>query len=470
MPITRREVAFGAVIGGAGLAAKAQPPPAWVTPDDETIRRILIERIDTQKDGVAAVVGVVDAAGRRFVSYGPRSKAAPAPVDADTVFEIGSMTKVFTSLLLALAVQRGEVTLDEPIQKLLPASVHAPERNGHQITLIDLATHTSGLPRLPTNLKPKDPLNPYADYTVEDLYAFLNGYQLTRDPGSHYEYSNLGGGLLGHLLARRAGADYETLVRTRITGPLGMTSTAITLTPALRARMAQGYTAALEPTPNWDLPTLAGAGALRSTAADIATFLAAELGFKPTPLKAAMEAQLAPRRPGPAPNMQTALAWLISSIRGRQIVWHNGGTGGFRTFMGFDPQARVGVVVMTNAATSRGGDDIGLHLLSGYPLMPAPPPRSIHHEITLPPEALQAFVGQYDFAPTASVFVTRDGDQLFAQLTGQGKARIFPETANNFFYKIVDAQLTFERGPDGRVTGLVLHQSGRTLRAVRVES
>lgn len=468
MAVTRREVALGAAAGAAAAArAKAQAPAAWVTPGNEAIRRILIERIDVQKDGVAAVVGVVDAGGRRFVSYGPRVKGAPGQVGPDTVFEIGSMTKVFTSLLLALAVQKGGVTLDEPIQKLLPVSVHAPERDGRQITLIDLATHTSGLPRLPTNFKPKDPLNPYADYTVEDLYAFLNSYQLTRDPGAQYEYSNLGGGLLGHLLARRAGVDYATLVQTRITGPLGMTSTAITLTPALKARMAQGYTAQLEPTPNWDLPTLAGAGALRSTAADIATFLAAELGFKPTPLKAAMDAQLAPRRPGPAPNMQTALAWLVSSISGRQIVWHNGGTGGFRTFMGFDPQARIGVVVMTNAATGRGGDDIGLHLLSGYPLLP-PPPRRVHHQIALPPEALQAFVGQYDFAPAASVFITRDGDQLFAQLTGQGKAAIFPEGADAFFYKVVDAQLTFERGADGRVVRLVLHQSGRNLPAVRV--
>ncbi|HSV02762.1 MAG TPA: serine hydrolase [Phenylobacterium sp.] len=468
MAITRREVTLGAAAGAAAMKARAQTSAAWVTPDSEAIRRILVERIDIQKDGVAAVVGVVEAKGRRFVSYGPRMKGVPGQVGPDTIFEIGSMTKVFTSLLLAIAVQKGEVSLDEPIQKLLPPSVHAPERNGRQITLIDLATHTSGLPRLPTNFKPKDPLNPYADYTVEDLYAFLTSYQLGREPGAKYEYSNLGGGLLGHLLARRAGGDYETLVRTRIAGPLGMTSTAITLTPALKARMAQGYTAALEPTPNWDLPTLAGAGALRSSAADIATFLAAELGFEPTPLKAAMAAQLAPRRPGPAPNMQTALAWLISSVNGRQIVWHNGGTGGFRTFMGFDPQARVGVVVMTNAATSRGGDDIGLHLLSGYPLLPAPPPRSAHHQITLPPEALQAFVGQYDFAPAASVFITRDGAQLFAQLTGQGKAPIFPEGANAFFYKVVDAQLTFERGADGRVTGLVLHQSGRNLPAVRV--
>jgi CubicO group peptidase (beta-lactamase class C family) len=475
MTITRRGIALGAAAGGmaaGGMAAsaRAQSPGAWVTPDDTAIRRILVERIATQKDGVAAVVGVVDAEGRRFVGFGPRVKGDPGQVDADTVFEIGSMTKVFTGLLLAEAVRRGEVALDEPIQRLLPASVHAPERDGRAITLLDLATHTSGLPRLPSNLKPKDPLNPYADYTVEDLYAFLNGYRLTREPGSQYEYSNLGGGLLGQLLARRAGVNYETLARTRITAPLGMRSTAITLSPALQARMAQGYNARLEPTPNWDIPALAGAGGLRSTAADIATFLAAELGFEATPLKPAMDAQLVPRRPGPAPNTQTALAWLVTTTSsGRQIVWHNGGTGGFRTFMGFDPAARVGVVVLTNAATARGGDDIGFHLLTGAPLAPPPPPPSEHQEINLSPAALEAFVGRYAYTPQIVLTVTREGDQLYAQLTGQSKFPIYPEGPNSFFWKVVDAQAAFERGPDGQVTGLTFEQGGRRVKARRVE-
>src|SRR5512132_4333622 len=142
---------------------------------------------------------------------------------------MGSATKVFTSLLLADSVRRGEVALSDPASKYLPPDVKIPERGGRQITLQDLATHTSGLPRLPSNLAAKDASNPYADYTVAQLYAFLSAYQLTRDIGSKYEYSNLGAGLLGHLLARRAGVDYETLVRTRITGPLGMNSTVVTV-------------------------------------------------------------------------------------------------------------------------------------------------------------------------------------------------------------------------------------------------
>src|SRR5205823_14852796 len=144
---------------------------------------------------------------------------------------IGSISKVFTSLLLSDMVQRGEVALTDPIAKYLPAGVKVPERGGRSITLVDLSTHTSGLPRLPSNLNPKDQSNPYADYSVEQLYQFLSSYTLPRDIGAMYEYSNLGGGLLGHVLARRAGTDYETLMVSRIAGPLNMSSTRIVLSP-----------------------------------------------------------------------------------------------------------------------------------------------------------------------------------------------------------------------------------------------
>ena len=173
------------------------------------------------RQSVGIVVGVIEPAGRRIVTYGRASTSEAVPLDGDTIFEIGSISKVFTSLLLADAVQRGEVALTDPISKYLPASVKVPER-GRAITLQDLATHTSGLPRLP-DMNPKDPENPYADYSVDQLYRFLSTYQLPRDVGASYEYSNLGAGLLGHILALRAGTDYESLVKSRITGPLGMT-------------------------------------------------------------------------------------------------------------------------------------------------------------------------------------------------------------------------------------------------------
>src|ERR1022692_1834766 len=150
-------------------------------PPDPVIRAILADRIDTLHQNVGIAGGIVDAHGRRFVSYGNFSINDPRPVGNDTVFEIGSTTKVFTSTILADMVQRGEVSLDDPVSKYLPAEVKMPQRGGKQITLVDLATHTSGLPRLPSNFKSKDPDNPYADYTVGNLFEFLSSYELTRD-------------------------------------------------------------------------------------------------------------------------------------------------------------------------------------------------------------------------------------------------------------------------------------------------
>lgn len=462
---------IGAPVANAEDATPAAKPAApWAVPSDAEIRQILVKRIDTEERGVGIVVGVIDAHGRRIVAYGKSDASDPRALDAGTMFEIGSMTKVFTSLLLSDMVQKGEVRLDDPVAKYLPPTVTLPQRGGKQITLEDLATHTSGLPRMPNNFKPKDPANPYADYSVDQMYQFLSGYSLPRDIGSMYEYSNLGGGLLGHALARRAGVDYETLVRQRITGPLKMDDTVIALSPKLKARLAKGHDAALDPTANWDIPTLAGAGALRSDAKDILTFLGAELGYVKTPLKAAMTAQLGPRRPAGSPVMTVALGWHILSPPGKDpIVWHNGGTGGYRTFMGFDAKTGVGVVVLTNAVTTVGGDDIGFHLLNGGPLSPAP---AVRHAVAVDDKALAALVGRYQFAPIANrtiVFeLTRDGDKLFAQLTDQPRARVYPEGPTKLFWKSVDAQATFDLGPDGRAASVTLHQNGLNISAKRV--
>ena len=451
-----------------GYVAGSQSINPSPVPADAEIREILADRIDTQHQGVGIVVGVIDSRGRRVVAHGNMDIDSRSPVTGDTVFEIGSATKVFTSLLLADGVQRGEVALTDPASKYLPPDVRMPQRGGRQITLEDLATHTSGLPRLPSNLAPKDPSNPYADYGVAQLYAFLSSYELSRDIGSKYEYSNLGAGLLGHLLARRAGVDYETLVRARITGPLAMTSTVVTLAEPLKQRLAPGHNARRERVPNWDIPTLAGAGAIRSTANDMLTLLAAELGYTRSDLAPAMASMLAVRRAADSPALEIALGWLVLSTRGgRQIVWHNGGTGGYRSFIGFDPKARVGVVVLSNMFTNVGVDDIGLHLLdASLPLFQPPAARK---EVAVTPAQLDRYVGKYELAPTFILTVTRDGNRLFLQATGQPKFELFAESERNFFLKVVDAQVTFEAEGEGRATGLTLHQNGAHQQARRIE-
>lgn len=440
-------------------------------PSDPEIRKILADRVGSENLGIGIVVGVIDSNGRRVVTYGSLAKNDNRRLDGDTVFEIGSMTKVFTSLLLMDMARRGEVALTDPVSKYLPAAVKVPERNNRQITLADISTQSSGLPRMPTNFNPKDPNNPYADYSVQQMYDFLSGYQLTRDIGSQYEYSNFAVGLLGHILALRAGMSYEELVHSRICDPLKMTSTRITLTPEMKARLAVGHSEALAPVANWDIPTLAGAGALRSTANDMLIFLAANLGYIKTPLAQAMADEVSIRRPTTIPNTEIAYAWHIQNKDGNSIIWHNGGTGGYRTYMGYDPKTRTGVVVLTNISTPAGADDIGRHLLdASYPLLKVTPPAE-HKEITVDPKLLDRYVGTYQLAPNALLIVSRDGDRLYTQLSGQPKVEVFAEGDRKFFLKVVDAQLTFDANPSDpqapapRVT---LHQNGSDVPAKRL--
>jgi len=449
-------------------AALAQVSAGSLLPPDAQIRQMLADRIGSENLGIGMVAGLIDAQGRRIVAYGTLAKDDKRPLNGDTVFEIGSMTKVFTSLVLMDMVERGEVALNDPISKYLPPNVKVPERNNRKITLQDLSTQTSGLPRLPSNLHPKDAMNPYADYSVGQMYEFLSGYQLTRDIGEKYEYSNLGAGLLGHVLSLRAGMDYEALVRSRICRPLGMADTRIALSPDMQAHLAIGHNAALSAVPNWDLPTLAGAGALRSTANDMLAFLAANLGYVKTPLASAMAADVSIRRPTGTPHLEIAYAWHVLTKNGNSIVWHNGGTGGYRSFMGYDPQRRTGVVILSNLSTDQGADDIGRHILdASYELLKLEPPQQ-HKEITLDTQILGRYVASYQM-PNAILAISREGGQLFAQLIGQPRLELFPESQQKFFLKVVDAQITFETDPQGKTTRAVLHQGGRDIAAPRLD-
>ena len=449
------------------VTALAQSAPAPSAAGDADIRTALADRIDNAKRSVGMVVGVIGPQGSHTIGYGKLSAADPRTPDGDTVYEIGSVTKVFTSLLLSDMVQKGEVKLDDPVAKFLPATVKVPEHGGKKITLVDLATQSSGLPRMPSNFKPKDPTNPYADYTPAQMYEFLSGYEMTRDPGEKYEYSNLGVGLLGHALSLRAGKDYETLVRERILKPLRMDNTAIVFTPAMKAHLAAGHDANLKPAANWDIATLTGAGAIRSTANDMLKFLSAWLGYTQSPLAAAMKTQLATRRPTTIANVEILLGWHTLSRNDREMIWHNGGTGGYHSFVAFDPKSRTGVVVLSNSANDI--DDIGRHVMDPrFELAKASPPRE-HKEAAVDPKAFDALVGKYQLAPGFVLAITKEGDRLFTEATGQGKFQIFPESETEYFLKVVDAQITFVKDADGKVSKLILHQMGRDLPAARVE-
>lgn len=440
-------------------------PVAAQAPGDSAIRAVIGARVTANRNA-AIVVGVLGPAGTRVVAAGVADEQRNVTLDGNTVFEIGSVSKVFTGSLLADMVRRGEVRLDDPIRKYLPDSVTVPVRGGKEITLLDLATHRSGLPRLPSNLAPKDMGNPYADYSVAQLYTFLSGHDLTRDIGAAYEYSNLGAGLLGHILALRAGKSYEALLIERILTPLGMSDTRITFTPAMRARLARGHFTTGYPSRNWDLPTLAGAGAIRSTVNDMLKFAAANLDPREDGLPASFRLAQTVQREGPGNSPATGLNWHLNRRKGREFVWHNGQTGGYHAYLGLERATRTAVVVLSN--TSYSIDGIGLWVLDSTTTPSTPSAIAIRKEAPVDSKLFDEYTGEYRLTPTFSITVTRDGNALFIQATGQSRFQVLPESERKFFVRELDAQISFVRDASGKVNELILHQNGADQRAPRV--
>jgi D-alanyl-D-alanine-carboxypeptidase/D-alanyl-D-alanine-endopeptidase len=441
--------------------ATAPFPAAAQTGSQQAIRDILKERIEVGRQSVGMVAVTLAGGQRELVTYGHSGAPDDRPLDMDSVYEIGSITKVFTALLLADMVQRKEVALDDPVASLLPGA-KIPEK-GKPITLLDLATYTSGLPRMPSNFHSRDSKNPYADYSAEQMMEFLASYELKVEPGAHYEYANLGFGLLGLALATRAGKSYEALVVERICAPLGMNDTRIALTPSMRARAVQAHDANLFPTPYWDFQaSFAGAGALRSTANDLCAFVEAASGLRESPLKEAFALMLATQRPAYKPTPDAGLGWFVSHGKLFDIAWKDGGTGGTCSFIGFAPQRRRGAVLLSNAGYWNNVNDIGYHLID--PDLPVKPQRP---SAPIDAARLERLVGSYRFEKFI-IAVTRLGPRLFAQLSNQSAFEVFPSSETEFFYRAVDAQFTFELGPDGHVTALVLHQNNRDHRGTPI--
>ena len=339
-------------------SCSAPPPPAQPRALDPVLRGKIdrgVQQLVKNPKNSCVAIGLLRDGVPQVLGYGPASEADPTPPDGNTVFEIGSITKTFTALLLWQAVQDGTLALEDPIIRHLPKGIDAPSRHDKEITLVQLASHTSGLPIVPANFRPRQPLNPWADYTVDDLFQSLELVTLESDPGEKYDYSNLGVGLLGQILARRAGTSYEALVADRICKPLGLNDTGIRLSEDQRRRLAPGHNADGKPTPNWDFPGLAGAGALRSTVNDMLRYLEAHFADAYAPTRAP--------RISINGTLSVGLAWHLLSVGPMtpKIVWHNGATGGYRSFAGYVPETRTAVVVLTNSMAEV--DRLGVTLL-----------------------------------------------------------------------------------------------------------
>jgi serine-type D-Ala-D-Ala carboxypeptidase/endopeptidase len=455
------------------VGAHAQHTSSEVNlPSDAGIRRMLAERITAiagSEDGIGIVVGIIGPQGRKIASYGHFDQKDRRPLGGNTAFEIASVTKVFTALLLADMVQRGEVALDDPVAKYLPADVKLPERNGRAITLSDLATHTSGLPFMP-DTTPVFSDSPATKYISAQLYEFLARYRLSRDIGSDWDYSNINYWLLSEALAHRAGLDYETLLRTRVLARLKMQNTAITVPPRIKAKLAVGHNAVLQPAPPFSALSvyaiMPAAGGLVSTVNDLLTFLSATMGYQRSPLTPAMATMLATRRPISKAKEQ-ALGWVVemdssgtddnsSEKNDDPLILHDGGSWGYASCVAWDPKSRVGVVVLSNQVADV--SDLSRHLLRpSIPLQKAT--LAQHIEIALNPEVLDSYAGQYD-AEEEVFNIVREAGFLTLQLPtswGLPKFRLRPETSHDFFVAELPIRVTFRTAPGGPVTGILVY-------------
>jgi len=341
--------------------------------DDSTIKTFLHDKFDGKNVGM--VIGLVDERGGRIFSAGGMDNGTKQTVDGDTVFEIGSVTKTFTTLLLQDSAGRGEVKLEDSISDYLPKSVRCPTYGGKEITLVQLATHTSGLPEFPNNLSPGDGNRAYSGYTVEQLYNFLSGFTLTREPETQWEYSNVGIALLAHILVLKTGTDYESLVMERICRPLKMESTRITLTDEMKSRIARGHDSSGAPLPGQEFSVMSGASGLHSTAIDLLKYVSANLDLEHSSLTPLMKKNQAPRSSAPPKHNLTAMDWYDhgdGQPPGMKLLGHAGQTTGYTAFIGFDPDRRRGVVVLFNQQTGGGlgADSVGWLILEGARLTP----------------------------------------------------------------------------------------------------
>ena len=327
----------------------------------DTIKEVAQENVDNGLHP-ALFVGMIDEDGtEHYYYYGQTAYNNGKAIDENTVFEIGSVTKVFTSLLLADMVEKGEVNLNDPIDKFLPEYLNVPSKNGIKITLLDLATHKSGLPREADNIPLYD-LDAYVNYDKEQLYDYLSNHELSRDVGSQYEYSNTGGLLLGHVLSLHSGKSYEQLLQERVWDKLEMKNTCIKQCGNLREKFATPH-ALDKPMMEFNVSEdLAGAGGIRSSGKDMLSFLSYAMGLKDSNLKNSFElTQNANHQIND--QLSVGLGWhmLHENDDDRTFIWHNGRTLGFTSFIGFDPKTNHGVVVLSNSNTLV--DDIGIWLL-----------------------------------------------------------------------------------------------------------
>lgn len=469
----RRLATLGSGLGAAWLT------PTWVraqtTQTDPTaptaqatqmaapvLQPLLQQRLAYEGVALAAAHIAPQQAGPDFGFAAARGSAP----DADTLFELGSITKTFTALLLADAVLRDEVKLDDAVEAVLPQGLKLRDSQGQPLRWRDLATHRSGLPRLPGNLHEAGGPDPYARYGWAEMQLFLQGWQARQPRDTAYAYSNLGYGLLGQALGLRAGLDYPSLLSQRVLQPLGLAGQ-IGLAAGPGQRLLPGHDPEGRPVPHWHFqPAMAGAGALLGSARGLARYAQAALGLMDHPLQAAFTLCLQPHGQGPNPRNPVGLAWGLAPLFDRTVFNHDGATAGFSSSLWLDPSRRRASLLLANARVEV--TDLALHVLE-----PKVPPKNMaltrQAAQPLSAEVLAPLAGLYALNPQFKLRVRADGERLFAQASGQGEFELFAKPASEarrFFARITPLEVVFE-GAAGPAQALTLYQGGNALRFVK---
>lgn len=438
---------------------------------DAELQAIVEERLHGDRTGACFAVAVIDTDISRAYVCADGKSTAPR-IGAGTAFEIGSVSKPMMAALLAGLIRDGKASLDDPLSAYLPKGSKVPAFNGRPILLRHIVTHTSGLPAIPANMDHGDPDNPYAHLDQKVLLEALSTTALSRAPGAQFEYSNFAAMLLSYAITRRAGSDFETLLDARIFAPLGMDSSYVNRKPD-SVKVAVGHTPDGKVTSAWTFPIdFAGIGGVHSTLDDMVRYVQGQFGSAPKALDADFRMTHAPLA-GDA-KAPFAMHWMLATLNGRTWLAHEGGTGGFSSFVAFDPERAFGVVILSDTALhERGGlGSLGLHLLD--PKVPLGKPdtgETVGAEAPSPAlsqQELQAYTGEYPLMPGFALTVRAEKATLTAQATGQGA---FPlaATAKQDVFAAPDFGIVirFQRDAAGKVVALKLDQAGHTLEGQR---
>lgn len=428
---------------------------------DAQLRGIVDQRLEGDRTGACMAVAVIE--GEQVArSYSCADRKDHARIDASTAFEIGSVSKTMTSALLADLILAGKASLDDPLSAYLPEGTTVPQYEGKPILLRHVVTHTSGLPALPSRLQATDMNDPYANLDEAALLASLGDVQLTRAPGAQFEYSNFASMLLSYAVARRAGQDMETLLDERLFTPLGMQGAYLRQAPE-SVRPAVGHAPNTQPVPAWTFQSnLGGVGGVRATLDDMVRYVQGQLGHVEAPITPAL--QLAQRPVSEQPPM--AMNWMLPKAGGNTVHLHEGGTGGFSSFVAFDIQRDRGVVILSDTTWNSIGSlgSLGLHLVD--PSMPLGKPRTA----TTPDAALlDGLAGEYQLANGMKMTLKRTGDALSVQVPGQPEFKLGHDSAGDFYPLQLDAVLTPQRKSDGSYA-FTWKQMGGVIPARRIDA